>query len=392
MQTNTSRQKTWQKSSVANLYSYAPTGTYYARPRIKGKVKVKCLETDKLTVAKLRLADFMREEHKKAAVSESVTNGKMTFGDAVAKFKTGLEADKSLKPRSKQYRLERLGALLRSWPNLGSTDLAKIREHHCAAWATSFGKDTSATAFNNTVGTLRMILDIGVKCGARYDNPARNIAKHRVRGKKLELPSQTQFLRLVEYVESIGFGRTKYCAELIRFLAYGGFRKGEAKRVKWADCDFEKRKIRVEGDADTGTKNWEVRYVPMIPEMRDLLEKIRTQKADAKPVEVVMSVAECQGALTSACKAVGIKRIVHHDLRHLFATRSIESGVDIPTVSKWLGHKDGGALAMKTYGHLRDEHSVRMAQLVSFGSAEKGEEVQTVQTANEVSENFSTNP
>jgi integrase len=53
-------------------------------------------------------------------------------------------------------------------------------------------------------------------------------------------------------------------------------------------------------------------------------------------------------------------------LRHLFATRCIESGVDIPTVSRWLGHVDGGALAMKTYGHLRREHSAAMAQKVKF--------------------------
>jgi integrase len=53
-------------------------------------------------------------------------------------------------------------------------------------------------------------------------------------------------------------------------------------------------------------------------------------------------------------------------LRHLFATRCIESGVDIPTVSRWLGHKDGGALAMKTYGHLRREHSIAQAQRVTF--------------------------
>jgi integrase len=59
-------------------------------------------------------------------------------------------------------------------------------------------------------------------------------------------------------------------------------------------------------------------------------------------------------------------RITHHDLRHLFATHCIESGVDIPTVSRWLGHKDGGALAMKTYGHLRREHSIAQAQRVSF--------------------------
>jgi len=40
--------------------------------------------------------------------------------------------------------------------------------------------------------------------------------------------------------------------------------------------------------------------------------------------------------------------------------------VDIPTVSRWLGHKDGGALAMSTYGHLRREHSKAMAEKVKF--------------------------
>jgi site-specific recombinase XerD len=54
------------------------------------------------------------------------------------------------------------------------------------------------------------------------------------------------------------------------------------------------------------------------------------------------------------------------DLRHLFATRCIENGVDIPTVSRWLGHQDGGALCMKTYGHLRDEHSTNEAEKVLF--------------------------
>jgi site-specific recombinase XerD len=53
-------------------------------------------------------------------------------------------------------------------------------------------------------------------------------------------------------------------------------------------------------------------------------------------------------------------------LRHLFATRCIESGVDIPTMARWLGYKDGGALLMKTYIHLLQEHSQRMAAKVSF--------------------------
>jgi hypothetical protein len=40
--------------------------------------------------------------------------------------------------------------------------------------------------------------------------------------------------------------------------------------------------------------------------------------------------------------------------------------VDIPTVSRWLGHKDGGALAMRVYGHLRQEHSFSMVKRVAF--------------------------
>jgi integrase len=80
----------------------------------------------------------------------------------------------------------------------------------------------------------------------------------------------------------------------------------------------------------------------------------------------ILQVGKCSEALTRACKEVGISRLTHHDLRHLFATRCIESGVDILTVSHWLGHKDKGALAMRTYGHLRNEHSQAMAQKVKF--------------------------
>ena len=61
--------------------------------------------------------------------------------------------------------------------------------------------------------------------------------------------------------------------------------------------------------------------------------------------------------------------IMNYYLHHFFAKIYIESGVDIPTVSRWLGHKDGGALAMRTYGHLRREHSVAQTQKVLFEPA-----------------------
>jgi integrase len=97
-----------------------------------------------------------------------------------------------------------------------------------------------------------------------------------------------------------------------------------------------------------------------------MFERMRSERPEEPLDAKVFRVGECQKALDRACKKVGTDRITHHDLRHLFATRCIESGVDIPTVSRWLGHKDGGALAMKTYGHLRREHSIAQAQRVTF--------------------------
>jgi integrase len=185
------------------------------------------------------------------------------------------------------------------------------------------------------------------------------------------LPTHEQFLAILKHVDSIRFGRTKRCADLIRFLAFGGFRISEAKRVLWEDCDFQKKLIQVKGEPDTGTKNWEPRNLEMIPDMKALLERLYAERPDAKPTDRVMLVSECQGALNSGCKAAGSKRITHHDLRDLFATRCLESGVPVPTVAKWLGHKDGGALLLKTYSHVRQQHAADMAKLVSFAAPVK---------------------
>ena len=109
----------------------------------------------------------------------------------------------------------------------------------------------------------------------------------------------------------------------------------------------------------------------MIPDMVELLTSLRARQETIEPQARVMPIGECQTSMNRAAKLVGMARITHHDLRHLFATRCIESGVDIPTVSRWLGHKDGGALAMKVYGHLRDAHSSAMAQKVTFAVLKK---------------------
>jgi integrase len=228
----------------------------------------------------------------------------------------------------------------------------------------------SPTRYNNTLAVLRHVLNVAVETGVIYSNSAAVVKRTAVRGKQIALPATEKFNALIAEMRA-GHSRDSInCADFAAGLAFTGCRIGEAREIAWRDVDFETGEIVVRGDATTGTKNWELRRVPLIPDARALFERMRSEREDEPLDAKVFRVRECQKSLDRACKKVGADRMTHHDLRHLFATRCIESGVDIPTVSRWLGHKDGGALAMKTYGHLRREHSIAQAQRVSFASAQ----------------------
>jgi integrase len=348
------------------LVRYVPSGQIYARFRATGKLIQRSLKTDRVTVAELRLGDFMKQERKKAEGLKAESRGKMKFGDAVQIFLSRLEDNYALKPRSKEFYKERVNALLKSWPELKGLDVAKINKADCLNWAANYRKTSSASSFNNTVSAFRQIIKIACEAGARYENPAEVIQRSAIKPKSLKLPELGKFVELVSTIENSKVKACYLAADLVRFLAYGGFRKTEAANITWGDCDFKRGEILLRI-----TKNGDPRRVPMIAEMRALLERLRTERKDEAPEMTVMQIHECQRSLNKACKIVGTTRITHHDLRHLFATRCIESGVDIPTVSRWLGHRDGGALAMKVYGHLRDQHSTVMAQKVNFSEPAK---------------------
>jgi integrase len=361
--------KVWQPTQYSNLIRYVPSGTFFARLRIAGKLIRQSLKTDVLSIAKLRLADLEKNERESVETRDTASKGRMIFGDCVAVFKTQTEASSLLKPSAKLYRAEAVNSILKSWPGLETLDVRRISPGDCNTWAAKFSNQYSASRFNGSVGVLRAVFNVAVEAGALFRNPAQVVKRAKVRSTRPALPNGDQFESFVREIERANGRDSRKCAELVRFLAYGGFRISEARNITWADCDFEKSEIIVRGDLETGTKNWSVRRVPMIPEMKGLLERLRAGRAEEKVTSPVMQVRECIGAMKRAAKVVGMAKITHHDLRHLFATLCIESGVDIPTVSRWLGHKDGGALAMKVYGHLRDQHSVAMAQRVTFGKS-----------------------
>jgi integrase len=357
--------KTWQTTRHSNLLRHK-SGSYYARAFAGGKEVWRSLKTSHYSVAQAKLAEFLKEHRERLDTRASESSPKMTFGEALKIHQQNQADDVTIKPSTRRYWNQIFVALLKAWPGLDSREIRRITRTDCIEWARRFRKTASPTRYNNTIAGLRHVFKIAVDAGVIYGNPADKLERMPVRQRELTLPSRDQFLQIVDHVATAGAWCSRDCADFLRGLAFTGMRKGEAAQVEWRDLDFAAGEVVVRGDAETGTKNWTIRRVPMIPDARALFEQMRSARAGEPLTERVFRVNECQKALNRACEKTGTGRITHHDLRHLFATRCIESRVDIPTVSRWLGHKDGGSLCMKTYGHLRREHSIAEAQRVTF--------------------------
>ena len=204
-----------------------------------------------------------------------------------------------------------------------------------------------------------------IEAGVITANPVSRLKRARIRKKHLQLPTPEQFQKLVETIAASGSSWAKPCSRLVRFLAYSGLRLTEAANVPRSDADLHHNKIRVRI-----AKGDKPRTIPMLREMRTLVEEILAEQPDMPADHSIMRVHECQKALETACKKIGISRITHHGLRHFFATRCLHNKVDVHTLANWLGHADGGAIVLKTYAEFIDQHSEREAEQVVIGPNE----------------------
>ncbi len=256
-------------------------------------------------------------------------------------------------------------------PYFRSLTVRNITRRHCESWLTERGGNIAPQTFAHELDTMRAVFNYAINLGLILASPCKDIKRRKIVSKLIQVPSRDEFHRLVLAIrESDGRVssqvKAKEGADLVELLAYSGCRLDEARNLRWQDVSFEHRRITITG-GDRGTKNHEFRTVPMTDALHRLLESMRRERT-TNPTDLLFSIKSARKCLETASRHLGLPVYSHHDFRHFFATTCIEAGVDIPTVSRWLGHKDGGALAMKVYGHLRQEHSYSQIKLVSFAS------------------------
>jgi len=118
-------------------------------------------------------------------------------------------------------------------------------------------------------------------------------------------------------------------------------RQGEILDLRWRYVDLSKRTAAV-----MRSKNGERRTIPLNATAVGVLEagsKVRHIRSDyvfASKAGTRLEKRNVARAFYQAMDRAGVEEFRFHDLRHTFATRLAQAGVDLYTVAKILGHKD----------------------------------------------------
>ena len=356
-----------------NLYRLNTSGRYYALLKRGGKQIRKSLKTTDKELAKRRLSEF-REKVGRLNSDKEVR--KITFNEFASRW-LGVQATK-LK-RSSAMRNEACVKALA--PFFKGVAFKNITRSHCEDWLIKRGQGVSASSYKQERRVLIALFKYAISLGIVLDNVAEEALPTRsISSKQVIIPSHAQFDLLVKTMRQADV-RGVHGGNLVELLGYSGMRLNEAINLLWRDVDLERGCFTVTG-GEKGTKNHEIRTVPLFPAMKELLERI---KGDSTPVPEnrIIPINDAKTLMRNSGRKANLPIFTHHDMRHYFCSNAIEAGIDFKVIAGWLGHKDGGILVAKTYGHLRDAHSFEMAKRMVF-SAASSEKPKNVIMAEEV--------
>jgi integrase len=349
-------------------------GVYFAWFSVRGKQLKRSLKTRDKELARRRLAGL----RKIAVRLHGSEDRNLRFEEVVRAWLESIEG--GLKPSTYRRRVVCTNQLM---PFFRMIPMRSINSADIEKWKLRRGASIAARTFNKELETLNHVIRYArdVK-GVLLDNPAEKIGNRKAATATVEIPSKEQFGRLLAELRNEPQAVRSGAAAFAEFLAYSGLRLGEGREVRWRDVSFELNTLLVTG-GETGTKNHQHRTVPLFPGLRRLLEWIIKDRGKITKEDRIFGVKDIRQALGSACRRAGLPRFGHHALRHFFCSNAIEAGVDFKAIAGWLGHRDGGVLAAKTYGHLRNEHSAAMAQRMTFDAMGTGSPANVVKFSGE---------
>ena len=210
-----------------------------------------------------------------------------------------------------------------------------------------FGKGLSDSMVRGLHAACRSALEKAVQEELIRTNPAVGCKLPPKRGREMQVLGREELQRFLIQAQAEGY------FELFLLDLCTGLRRGELLALQWDDLDFKagtltvnKQVYEVKGQLQVSVPKTRasIRRLVLPPGVVEVLRAYR-ETVDSRwmfpsPVkeDVPMTPGAVRRRLQIILERAGCKRIRFHDLRHTFATLSLESGMDVKTLSAMLGH------------------------------------------------------
>lgn len=258
-------------------------------------------------------------------------------------------------------------------PALGSHQIAALTPQHVNGFLTA---KLAAGLAPRSVAHLRAVLRIALTAAMAADLVTRNAAQL-ARPPKVPAPERKDWTAAdVEAVLPAVAGRDEEAPLAVSLLA--GLRQGEVLGLRWADIDLSGHSLQVRQAlqrqaVEPGSRRREFvavepksrtsrRRVPLNERLSAILTAHRAREASKRPAlgleplqaeDYAFTAPDCQPiegtALTKRFRKrlgdAGLPARTWHDLRHGFASRLADAGVDLLVISRLLGHSGVGITA-----------------------------------------------
>jgi integrase len=216
----------------------------------------------------------------------------------------------------------------------------------------------SGSTVNRELALLKRMFNLAITWDLFLNvNPVRKVKFFREYNTGLRVVSPEEEKKLLE-------SASPYLQDLIRFALNAGLRIGEIFSLRWSNVDLNKGLLTI-----FSPKTEKLREVPINSETRKVLEAWWLGKKNEVVFynpETGKPFVDLKAGFGLACEKAGISGVTWHTLRHTFASRLVNRGVDIVTVKELLGHSSI-SVTMR-YAHTNfDSKRAAVEKLDGFG-------------------------
>ena len=238
-----------------------------------------------------------------------------------------------------------------------------------------FGKGLSDSMVRGLHAACRSALEKAVQEELIRTNPAVGCKLPPKRGREMQVLGREELQRFLIQAQAEGY------YELFLLDLCTGLRRGELLALQWDDLDFKtgtltvnKQVYEVRGQLQVSIPKTRasIRRLVLPPGVVEVLraywETVDSRWMFPSPVkeDMPMTPGAVRRRLQIILERAGCKRIRFHDLRHTFATLSLENGMDVKTLSAMLGHVSA-ATTLDIYTHVTGDMQTEAAAKIDRG-------------------------